>query len=464
MARVSGSLVDSLHRTVKLELDDGTAASLADAEARARRHVLQVVVGSDVRESVTRQAMLLTAVNAGSRAFVGGVRVLGNLDWSLATPWHRGDLARDVLRRYGATPVHDLDPSLPTVVVGRPAATPVGNVAVRLTWQGWVGGAVDEDDARLAEADEFALAGVLAAGIGVAEAFQSARGSVVAGRRAVGLSLWRPDLHWRDPAAVGGPLWFLPERLWVLGLGHLGQAYLWALGFLPYRAPQDVELTLQDYDTVVEANRSTGLLVVDDEALGRPKTRVVAAAVETLGFRTRVIERRFDDSTRPGPGEPSWAVAGFDKPDPRRALGVFERAVDGGLGARHDDYLALRLHTFPAAGRPEDVFATTSVDAPDLDLPAGYDALVREATVEGRTEAEARCGVVEVAGTAVGAAFVGAVAGALVVADVLRALVEDRTVAVLSMSLASPQHLDVVTGTGGTSNPSFQRVDGERAS
>lgn len=239
--------VDNVHRTVKLELDSGRAASFAEAEALAKGHVLQIAVGDDVADSQTRQAMLLTAVNTGVRAFVGGVRVTGPLDWALTTPWHRGEAAESVVTFYGASVESNLEQDLPTVVIGD-VVEPVGSVVLYLTWDGWVGAAVDVPSGRLPEDVEFPLAGVLAAGFAVAEAFQHIRGAVVAGRRSVGLSLWRPDLDWRDEAARGDRLWFLPTRLWVLGLGHLGQANLWALGFLPYRCRDDVELTLQDFD------------------------------------------------------------------------------------------------------------------------------------------------------------------------------------------------------------------------
>ena len=44
----------------------------------------------------------------------------------------------------------------------------------------------------------------------------------------------------RGEAAYGDPCLYLPSRLWLLGLGHLGQAYAWA--------GSAVELMLQDFD------------------------------------------------------------------------------------------------------------------------------------------------------------------------------------------------------------------------
>ena len=66
---------DELHRTVKLEMDEGRARTLDEAHEIVAGYVLQIDVGGGVSESETRQAMLVTAVNAASRAFLGGVRV-----------------------------------------------------------------------------------------------------------------------------------------------------------------------------------------------------------------------------------------------------------------------------------------------------------------------------------------------------------------------------------------------------
>ncbi len=45
--------------------------------------------------------------------------------------------------------------------------------------------------------------------------------------KSIGLSLWRPDLDWRADESNGPLIELLPKRLWLLGMGHLGQAYAW---------------------------------------------------------------------------------------------------------------------------------------------------------------------------------------------------------------------------------------------
>jgi hypothetical protein len=75
------------------------------------------------------------------------------------------------------------------------------------------------------------------------------------GSRVSIVSLWEP---WLDPetAAAGPAEVYIPPKLWFIGLGHLGQGFLWNLGLLPVRGSRAV---LQDDQTVGEENEATGL-------------------------------------------------------------------------------------------------------------------------------------------------------------------------------------------------------------
>lgn len=437
---------DEVHRTMKLELDEGRAATVAEAQTLSQTYRLQIDVGEGVAQSPTRQVALLTAVNAGVRAFGGGVHVCGDLEWELAVPWGAGQRAAHVVQHLGGTPIAALSEDHPTVAIGT-ADRACGSIVMQATWDGWCGGVVSAGVDRLGEALEHPLAGVVAGALGVSEGFAHVRGDIVAGHRSAGLSLWHLDQDWRDPTAIGPTLEFLPTRLWLLGLGHLGQASLWALGFLPYQRPAEVVLVLQDYDHVVEANRSTGLLVQSDTPNGLLKTRMAAAAMERLGFSTRIVERLFDQQTRPAPGEPTWALAGFDNAKARGQLGAFDVAIDLGLGSSADDYLGIHVHTFPAAGDPAVSFSTRP---PPVDVPPALWAL---------DAADDQCGVVQLQGVAVGAAFVGAAAAATGLAEILRALAGQPLTAVASIALTSLNDVDLVAGDQVPhSNPGFQKA------
>jgi molybdopterin/thiamine biosynthesis adenylyltransferase len=88
----------------------------------------------------------------------------------------------------------------------------------------------------------------------------------------------------------------LPKTLWLLG--HIGQAYAWTLGLLPYAHPETVTIGLLDFDTITEANSATQLLVMPGDA-PQYKKRIVAAALRLLDIRTRVVERAFDKNFHP---------------------------------------------------------------------------------------------------------------------------------------------------------------------
>ena len=361
---------------------------------------------------------------------------------------------------YGGEIVESLGCEHPTLVIGNVYQQPLGSVVLYATWEGWSGGVVEETKDRLAESREFPLAGMLAAALGVSEAFQNLRGHAVAGRRSTGLSLWEPQCDWRDEPAYGEPCLYLPKRLWLIGLGHLGQAYVWALGLLPYGDRSAVDLVLQDCDSIVKANRGTGMLS-DDSSVGQRKTRVVAGRLEALGFNTAITERRFDSATRRSVDEPGVALVGVDDPAPRRLLeeAGFDLIVDAGLGGGTRNYLDMLIHSFPSGVEAATAWAERlgSAASSVLDQPAYLDIHQQLTRTTELTDGEIKCGIIEVAGASVGAAFVGCVAATFVLSEVLRALARGPRFEVLGVSLRSPHKPQVARNThqGAPSNPGF---------
>jgi hypothetical protein len=425
MVMFRGDPGDALHRAVKMALDTGEAATHAEAHALFRTYRLAIAVGPDVARSATLQAVVLTAVNTGRRCFLGGIEVAGQLDAPLLVPWGACRTLREAVEDLGGALAAAPSEEVPLVVVGD-ATVPAGarEFAVRATFQGWTGGVTPlASGVRLAESQECTPAGVLAGALAVSEAFQHVRGgNATAGRREVGLSLWcpEPDVSWLAEEAAGPPLRLLPTKLWLIGLGHLGQAFLWTLGFLPYAAPSELALVLQDFDTLVEANDSTSPLT-RRSLLGQKKTRAMASWAEARGFRTMITERRFAPDFTVSPDEPSIALCGVDNPQARAALEEvgFTRVVEAGLGKGPTEYLAFQVHTFPGPQRARDVWSearVASAAAPALGLtrmPA-YAALAAEGLDE--------CGLTMLAGRSVGASFVGMAVSAIVIAEVLREL------------------------------------------
>jgi hypothetical protein len=399
-------------------------------------------VGPEIETDPAAQAALMTVVNAGRRAYKGGVHVTMAVDPVLTTGWCAGLTASASVIRYGGAVVEELRRDRPTLVIGSSAAV-VGMPVLYLTWDGWSAGVVQHAGDRLGGVGNV-VAGVLAAGLGISETFQQALGAVVPGRREVGVSLWRPELDWRSADAIGPGLQYLPASLWLLGLGHLGQAYAWTLGMLPYGDPAASDIGLMDFDRVVIGNTATQMLTTEAD-VGTRKTRIVASALERIGLRTRVVERAFDEHFHPvahadgNRDEPLVALDGFDDVAPRRLLGGsgFERIIDTGLGAGPVEYLDMVLHTFPATTAPADAFVEAPPRHPEFG--AAYEAEIARQVAGGGDERAARCGMLDIAGVTVGAAFVGTVASALAVADILRVLHDGPSYSVIALDLREPK-------------------------
>jgi len=359
----------------------------------------------------------------------------------------------------------DIGAGIPLIVIGDVPGGDTGadtatGFAVRATFDGWAGGVVPLDDGRrLAERREFTPAGVLAGALAVSEAFQFVRGDVRAGRRSVGLSLWRPEpgAEWLAGAEPGPTPGRLPARLWLIGLGHLGQAFLWTLGFLPYARPGDVQLVLHDFDTLAAANDSTSLLT-STALVGEKKARAMARWCDERGFRTTIVERRFAPDFAVAPGEPPVALCGVDNALARAALEEvgFARVIEAGLGGGTTEYLAFQLHTFPARRPARERWGADGGGsiARDLLHQPAYRALAAEGLDA--------CGLTQLAGRTVGAPFVGAAVAALTIAEVLRMVVGGPRYEVIDGTLRNvARRQAIVVGDDAPFNPGSTEATGD---
>ncbi len=430
-----------LRRDAKL-LIDRDDLSHEEAAARLDAQTIVLALGPDVAASPTLQAAAATAANLASR-WCGRVLVHGRAadGPNLLPNWPHETL-------YAA--MRDAVPSLERITaVPRTNSTTAVLIAgdgegdgqtLRVTFDGWCGMAVPvgEGGARLAERERCVLAGVLAAALAVGEVFQVAAGThVEAGQRAVGLSLWRPDLRVSHADAVGPAVTYLPGETWALGLGHLGQAYLWALSLLPFAEPGRVNLLLNDFDRVEHANLNTQILTRPAD-VGLRKTRVAASFLARRGFDPALLERRFDDGTRAADGEPKLALCGFDGQGPRHLLdrAGYAHVVECGVGGSYQDFDAISLHTFPNVERPAgEVWDSADRGEGGTELAAH---LAESRRVYREYFDAERCGHVDLAGRSVAVPFVGTAAATLVVAEALRALHGGERYASIAWRLSDP--------------------------
>jgi hypothetical protein len=418
-----------LHRASRIIAENTTDRNLGNGEAHLQRLALQVVVGPSVARSAALQAAVLTTINAGKRTYLGGVHLAGPVDFDVLSPLATQRRFGDAARELGAILVPRQVAETPTIVVGHDAqAAATVSIALRIEVEDWrvaVGPA--RDAILLDNSSTLPLTGVFGAALALSELFCTQFSlHPEAARRVVGFSLWEPGAvgGWR--AAERGPqVEYWPSDLWVIGLGHLGQAYLWALASLPVPSRSAVRVMLQDDDLVGAENISTCLLT-ELASVDQSKARVVARWLEDRGFQTSLIERRFEEGDRVHARDPRLILAGVDSPESR--LGVAGAAntvtenvqlLDLGLGARPEDFDEIAMHTSPMSSTLLGHWrAARARQAARVAQTSGSELLREVATTSGLDE----CGTLRLAEMAVGVPYVGAAAGALAIAEVLRRL------------------------------------------
>lgn len=406
---------NSYNRIAKALMDQGMSYETALRSLSDMR--LRIVCGSEIHDSAAQQAGLLTAINAGKRAFLAGVVVEMPDDVQPLIPWPgASQTLNKIVSQLGGTrcDIHQ-GADVPVLIIGDSKA--ISTTGLYLHCDGWRGGVSPAEigPAAFVPRSDFALGGVLAAALGVGQLFLKATGlRPRACDEVVGVSAWRPDLNFLDPRAVGPTLEALPKNLWMLGLGHLGQAYLWCLGLLPYECPRAVTVLLQDFDRLVEANWSAGLLT-EKFVANRYKTRHCAAWLEERGFETVISERKYDEHTIRAEGEPYLALCGFDNAAARIPLerSGFDLILEAALGGQSHSFDRVLLHTFPGSYKTPPEHWSTHGEKTLAATPELIDA-VKE--IED-------CGILAMtlANKAISASFVGALAGGLVIGEALRA-------------------------------------------
>ena len=272
----------------------------------------------------------------------------------------------------------------------------------------------------------------MAAGaLAVREIFANRIGQARAGKRASIVSLWEP---WRpaDEAEDGPALVALAANLWFVGLGHLGQGYLWSLALLP--STGDLLVLQDDQDAGVE-NEATGLLTCGAD-IGQRKVRVASSWFEPQ-WKTSHIERRNHGDMRITVDDPAIVFAGLDNVKARLNIAGtgFDYMIDAGVGHGPVDFESLQLRVlrkgadaasqWKAPAKAKDVEAMLDRD--------GYRDLAKQD----------RCGAFELAEGSVAVPFVGAFVGALGMAQGMRIASGRTTAEFLQTELGAPSLLGV---------------------
>ena len=185
---------------------------------------------------------LLTLVNTARRTLLGGIEVFGPAGLRQPHPSRAG-------------PIPDQTPCASSAACQFRRIREIGRRADRRRRRSRLrrpvlaadmGGLAGRRDScppgqRLAETDAIALSPALAAAACAAEVFAYHAGDhPMAGRRAAGSVAMAPRSRLAHCRSDEPALAYLPSRLWLIGLGNLGQAFAWLLAALPYEDPGQV--------------------------------------------------------------------------------------------------------------------------------------------------------------------------------------------------------------------------------
>jgi len=386
-------LLETLNRTMKLAMDEGRVGSYEEAQKLFGSFRLRVQVQAGFTSTPAAEAMILTLLNAAPKTFLGGVELVGPLHERCSMAWFAGKTLGEVAEQFGVGIATGDSDKIPIIYIGDGAPHDCSFwLGVRLQSDGFI---LSPDVAVRGSGESPIQVGVAAAGAALNEAFQYVyRNAPLAGQR---------EISWKLPcnanlAAFGS--------LWLIGLGHLGQAFLWAAALIGgNHLPRVIRLT--DYDTVSSSSLSTCLLVTAKD-VGRKKVDVVAEHLEALGVNVQRHYERLNLDSGIVRSAQDLVVVAVDNIALRRSLDRLhaERVLEAGIGDGSDAFTRIQLHAFPGPRKARDIWIddTQASRAVDLTKPA-YQALLAKSGDE--------CGTTLIAGRSVATPFVGAFAGAL---------------------------------------------------
>lgn len=398
-------------------------------QAAATLDAVLLVVTLDAEQAATAagQAAVLTMVTASMKCFGKAVLVCDD-DAPLKRRLDLGSTLLEVVRAVGGKVEQSIPPDATHVVtIGQ---RDVDNAFAQCWWSGWNAGVLPPwDDERCGNSDN-PLAGVFAGGLAVREVFANAIGRRRSVNHRVATSLWTP---WQRPDGGDTPpsKLALPGKLWFVGLGHLGQGFLWSLAFLPVSG----HAILQDDQTVGEENVATGLVTRrSDFEIKKQKTRVAARWLEGAGWKTSLIERRNHGDLQLTPDDPPVILTSIDEPNARIAIAKAgqEFLIDAGVGHGAIDFEIGQIRVVPKGVDPETLWSRPA-------RTKNVDAMLQKPAYREHARDHDNCGTFSLAEASVAVPFVGATVGALTIAQLLRLAALKSTAQIIQIELGMPE-------------------------
>ncbi|MBK6008671.1 ThiF family adenylyltransferase [Ramlibacter ginsenosidimutans] len=410
-------------RILKTFTDRG-ADTFEGAQNRLGNVRLLILVGPDTLRTAAGQACLLGAVTAAVRTYTR-VAVSLEQDALLLRPAGSDCSIAGAIRSAGATIAKKGDHDCTHGISVGVAPPDDGQFWVSCYWNRWTAGLRAPWDHEPPGESWNPLAGAFAGALAVRQTFEHVLGGFRTAGRSFSVDMW--NIHSGQAGGAGPEIVYLPKNLLLVGLGHLGQGFLWNLMQLPGTGDT---LALQDYQRAGMENLGTGVLTRGSD-LGRRKTRVALQLPELLGWQVAMLDMPFDEGMHHLRETVSVVVSGLDSVLPRQWIreAGYQYMLDIGVGHGAVDFEIGQLRVLPAGA----VSSWT-----EADKPKNVEAL-RDSKAYADQKAKDQCGAYELAQASVAVPFVGLVMGALAVTQLLRLGAMEPTPALLQIELGEPE-------------------------
>ncbi len=428
----------SRSRITKALTDGAHVNSFAEAEARLDAVSVAVLLGEEQMNTRAGQAATLTALATARKCF-GRVTLVVDGDATLLSTLPLGTTMRHAAHALGAQiENHVPQQTTHSICIGDEYGI---CWTVHCWWDRWLAG-TRATDRKVTGDSRVALAGVFSAALAIRQVFACVLANRTLRPQDATVDLWEP---WSpaDPDLTGPTSFDVPDRLWFLGLGHLGQGFIWNLCLLGVSGGNAVA---QDDQMIGAENEATSLLVLPND-LPSKKTRLAARWLEACGWQTDIIERRHHGDIAVGQEDPPYLLCGLDRLQPRLTMAEqgFEYMIDAGLGHSAHDFEGIQIRTI-AKGQSIDGLwdetALTHHGTPPTQLTEN----LAYAELESRIGS---CGIVSFAEASTAVPFVGAATGALVITQAIRLASLQPSTLFLHMELGAPEMMTSAGTVGG---------------
>jgi molybdopterin/thiamine biosynthesis adenylyltransferase len=411
---------------------------LPEANKMINNSKIWLIAHNSIIHSLSEQMAFITAVNIAKRVFLGGVNcVLPEVIPNLLMI--RSDRFKDLVLQYGGSLTSDTpDKNEVKLLFGLEC---YDEDCLEVVAEGWRGGVNFYKQKRVIFArndNPVSLGPVMAASLACyfafCKIFKLTDSDLMIN---TGVSLWNINsgTEWYKDSNDGPIKINMPRTIWALGLGHLGQAYLWTLGLMPFNNPSQVLFLLQD-DDIVESENIGSQVLCNDSNIGFPKTRACLKFLEDLNFKTRIVEKRF----LPGNSDDEWIkkfpflLNGVDNAQTRRNINksYHKLFLDGATNGSSSLFDSFTLKNVTYIEKEADVI--WPVNEPN--------EIVLHKNLYERYNKEKKCGILTNIGVSV--PFVGIFGATFVIAELIRSLNQGTIYQIVSLRMRDLSSIDAI--------------------